>query len=99
MLGHRGIRLGMTYPEIYEMQARAISEAKTAVEGRGVKVRAEIMLPLTSEANELIRLRELIKSILPDSPVGYDDRNTARCSDCRGYCESTRTFSPLVRTT
>jgi len=70
MLGHRGIRLGMTYPEIYEMQARAISEAKTAVEGRGVKVRAEIMLPLTSEANELIRLRELIKSILPDSPVG-----------------------------
>ena len=34
MLGHRGIRLGMTYPEIYEMQARAISEAKVAVEGR-----------------------------------------------------------------
>jgi pyruvate,orthophosphate dikinase len=70
MLGHRGIRLGMTYPEIYEMQARAISEAKTAVEGKGIKVRAEIMLPLTSVANELARLRELIKRILPDSPVG-----------------------------
>lgn len=70
MLGHRGIRLGMTYPEIYEMQAQAIAEAKVAVEGKGVEVRAEIMLPLTSEAKELLRLRELIKRILPDSPVG-----------------------------
>lgn len=70
MLGHRGIRLGMTYPEIYEMQSRAIAEAKVAVEAKGIEVRAEIMLPLTSEANELARLRELIKKILPDSPVG-----------------------------
>ena len=70
MLGHRGIRLGMTYPEIYEMQAQAIAEAKVAVEAKGINVRAEIMLPLTSEANELVRLRELIKRILPDSPVG-----------------------------
>jgi pyruvate, orthophosphate dikinase len=70
MLGHRGIRLGMTYPEIYEMQSRAIAEAKSIVESRGINVRAEIMLPLTSEANELARLRELVKSILPDSPVG-----------------------------
>ncbi|MHB1867849.1 MAG: pyruvate, phosphate dikinase [Nitrososphaerales archaeon] len=70
MLGHRGIRLGMTYPEIYEMQSKAIAEAKRQVEERGIKVRAEIMLPLTSEANELSRLRELIKAILPDSPVG-----------------------------
>jgi pyruvate, orthophosphate dikinase len=70
MLGHRGIRLGMTYPEIYEMQAQAIAEAKVAVEAKGIEVRAEIMLPLTSEANELVRLRELIKRILPDSPIG-----------------------------
>jgi pyruvate, orthophosphate dikinase len=70
MLGHRGIRLGMTYPEIYEMQSRAIAEAKVAVEAKGIEVRAEIMLPLTSEAKELSRLRELIKRILPDSPVG-----------------------------
>ncbi len=70
MLGHRGIRLGMTYPEIYEMQAQAIAEAKISVEAKGIKVRAEIMLPLTSEAKELSRLRELIKKILPDSPVG-----------------------------
>lgn len=70
MLGHRGIRLGMTYPEIYEMQSTAIAEAKHMVEAKGIKVRAEIMLPLTSEANELARLKALIKKILPDSPVG-----------------------------
>ena len=70
MLGHRGIRLGMTYPEIYEMQSSAIAEAKRVVESEGTRVRAEIMLPLTSEANELSRLRVLVKSILPDSPVG-----------------------------
>jgi pyruvate,orthophosphate dikinase len=70
MLGHRGIRLGMTYPEIYEMQSAAIAEARKMVEAKGIKVRAEIMLPLTSEAKELARLRELIKKILPDSPVG-----------------------------
>ena len=70
MLGHRGIRLGMTYPEIYEMQSSAIAEAKNIIEAEGTRVRAEIMLPLTSEANELARLRGLVKSILPDSPVG-----------------------------
>ena len=57
MLGHRGIRLGMTYPEIYEMQANAIAEAKREVEQKGITVRAEIMLPLTSEANEVLRLK------------------------------------------
>ncbi|MHB8699567.1 MAG: pyruvate, phosphate dikinase [Nitrososphaerales archaeon] len=70
MLGHRGIRLGVTFPEIYEMQSQAISEAKTEVESKGIPVKAEIMLPLTSEANELQRLRALIKQILPHSPIG-----------------------------
>ncbi|HZW56159.1 MAG TPA: pyruvate, phosphate dikinase [Nitrososphaerales archaeon] len=70
MLGHRGIRLGVTYPEIYEMQSQAIAEAKAEAEERGVKVKAEIMLPLTSEALELRRLRELISKPLHDSPIG-----------------------------
>jgi pyruvate,orthophosphate dikinase len=71
MLGHRGVRLGVTYPEIYEMQCRAIAEAKTRVESEGgTQVKAEIMIPLTSTANELARLREVIKRILPDCPVG-----------------------------
>jgi pyruvate,orthophosphate dikinase len=70
MLGHRGVRLGVTYPEIYEMQCRAIAEAKARVESAGGKVTAEIMIPLTSTANELARLREVIKRIVPDCPVG-----------------------------
>lgn len=70
MLGHRGIRLGVTYPEIYEMQALAIKEAKSQVESNGIPVKAEVMLPLTSVANELKRLRILVKEILPNSPVG-----------------------------
>jgi pyruvate, orthophosphate dikinase len=90
MLGHRGIRLGMTYPEIYEMQSSAIAEAKKMVERRGIKVRAEIMLPLTSEANELARLRELIKKILPDSPVGTmveTPRATVTAGDIAEYAD------------
>ena len=70
MLGHRGVRLGVTYPEIYEMQSRAIAEAKSKVESQGIKVRAEIMLPLVVIEGEMARLREVIKRILPDSPIG-----------------------------
>ncbi|MFZ0286088.1 MAG: pyruvate, phosphate dikinase, partial [Terriglobales bacterium] len=46
MLGHRGCRLGITYPEITEMQARAIFEAAVAVEEKGIKTHAEVMIPL-----------------------------------------------------
>lgn len=70
MLGHRGVRLGMTWPEIYEMQSRAIGEAKTKAEREGIKVKAEIMLPLTVHVNEMARLRSLIEKILPDCPIG-----------------------------
>lgn len=90
MLGHRGIRLGMTYPEIYEMQSMAIGEAKRMVEAKGMKVRAEIMLPLTSEANELARLRGLIKKILPDSPIGTmieTPRATVTAGDIAQYSD------------
>src|SRR5881394_3414579 len=53
MLGHRGCRLGITYPEITEMQARAIFEAAVAVAKDGVKVFPEIMLPLVATLKEL----------------------------------------------
>ncbi len=54
MLGHRGCRLGITYPEIYEMQARAILEAALAVEEKGgAKVELEIMIPLVAFKSEL----------------------------------------------
>ena len=53
MLGHRGCRLGITYPEITEMQARAIFEAAVAVAKDGVKVYPEVMIPLTATVNEM----------------------------------------------
>ncbi len=60
MLGHRGARLGITYPEIYEMQTRAIIEAACDCAAEGIRARPEIMLPLISGAEELAVLRELV---------------------------------------
>ncbi len=53
MLGHRGCRLGITYPEITEMQARAIFEAAVVVEKEGIKTHAEVMIPLTATLKEM----------------------------------------------
>src|SRR5262249_29163967 len=53
MLGHRGCRLGITYPEITEMQARAIFEAAVACAKRGIEVVPEVMIPLVGHVNEL----------------------------------------------
>ena len=53
MLGHRGCRLGITYPEITEMQTRAIIEAALACKARGIKVMPEIMVPLVGSIKEL----------------------------------------------
>src|SRR5436309_8127220 len=53
MLGHRGCRLGITFPEISEMQARAIFEAAAEVQARGIKVHPEIMIPLVGFPREL----------------------------------------------
>ena len=57
MLGHRGCRLGITYPEIYDMQVRAIMEAACAVAAAGAGVLPEIMIPLVGTVEELSRLR------------------------------------------
>ena len=60
MLGHRGVRLAVTYPEIYEVQVRAIVEAACELTAEGVHVVPEIMVPLVGLAAELRRLRELV---------------------------------------
>ena len=62
MLGHRGARLAITYPEIYEMQTQAIVEAACDCAAEGIRTRPEIMLPLISAAAELVVLRELVDS-------------------------------------
>jgi len=64
MLGHRGCRLGITYPEIYEMQARAIFEAVCAVKmASGEAPLPEIMIPLVATKRELAILRALIDRV------------------------------------
>ena len=66
MLGHRGCRLGITYPEISEMQVRAIMEAACNVHTEGIAVLPEIMVPLVGSVQELILQRELIEHIATD---------------------------------
>jgi len=62
MLGHRGCRLGVTYPEIYEMQIEAIAEASVLVSSKlNETVKVEVMIPLVSTKGELKRLRALTK--------------------------------------
>jgi pyruvate,orthophosphate dikinase len=60
MLGHRGCRLGISYPEITEMQARAIFEAACELTKEGEKVRPEIMIPLVGHVAELANQREIV---------------------------------------
>ncbi len=59
MLGHRGCRLGITYPEIYAMQVRAIIEAACNLKKKGVKIVPEIMIPLVGTKKELDILKDL----------------------------------------
>jgi pyruvate,orthophosphate dikinase len=59
MLGHRGCRLGVTYPEVYETQVRAIIEAACNVTAEGVKAIPEIMIPIVGIEEELKRMRRL----------------------------------------
>src|SRR5579883_424727 len=63
MLGHRGCRLGITYPEITEMQARAIFEAACNVAKEGVKVFPEIMIPLVGNVKELANQAAIVRRV------------------------------------
>jgi pyruvate,orthophosphate dikinase len=67
MLGTRGVRLGILFPAIYEMQVRAISRALAASRAAGVDVHAEIMVPLVDYKRELELLREQIESVAAES--------------------------------
>ncbi len=60
MLGHRGCRLGITYPEITEMQARAILEAAVEVKAKGIDVHPEIMVPLIGTIEEFVNQKAVI---------------------------------------
>ena len=63
MLGHRGCRLGISYPEITEMQARAIFEAAVAVASDGVKVLPEVMIPLVGGVKEMANQAAVVRRV------------------------------------
>ena len=63
MLGHRGCRLGITYPEITEMQARAIFEAACDVKLEGLDVHPEVMIPLVGHVNELKNQADIVRRV------------------------------------
>jgi pyruvate,orthophosphate dikinase len=63
MLGHRGVRVGITFPEIYEMQIRAVCEAAAELTKGGVKVEPQIMVPQVATVNELSTVRHMFESV------------------------------------
>jgi len=67
MLGHRGCRLGITFPDIYRMQVRAIIEAACRQVKKGIKVFPEIMVPLVAHVNEFKIVRELIVEVAEEA--------------------------------
>jgi pyruvate,orthophosphate dikinase len=66
MLGHRGVRLGISFPEIYEMQIRAVLEATALCLKDGVDVHPEIMVPQVVTVEELKRVRALMDKVRPE---------------------------------
>ena len=91
MLGHRGVRLGITYPEITEMQTRAIMEAACKLNKEGLKVVPEIMIPLVGDVRELRDQKAIVDRVCAEvmKETGrqgqvsrrHDDRSAARRAD------------------
>ena len=67
MLGHRGCRVGLTMPEIYEMQVRAIVTAACRLTGEGTEINPEIMIPIVSHVNELKWLRPRLRAVASET--------------------------------
>ncbi|MCU7552787.1 pyruvate, phosphate dikinase [Chitinophagaceae bacterium LB-8] len=63
MLGHRGVRLGLTYPEIYKMQIQAILEAAAECQQANIDVRPEIMVPQVCASEELVRVKSFVDEL------------------------------------
>jgi len=67
MMGHRGVRLGVTFPEVYEMQARAIFRAAARLVKEGVDARPEVMIPLVGMEGEIAMMRELVVRVAEET--------------------------------
>ncbi len=74
MLGHRGCRLGITYPEITEMQARAIIEAALNLKKKKIKAIPEIMIPLIGTVEEFVLQEKLVRKVAEELFAEYNDK-------------------------
>ena len=63
MMGHRGVRVGITYPQIYETQIRAVFEAASILKGRGIKAIPQIMIPQVGSIQELDHIKAIYDSV------------------------------------
>lgn len=71
MLGHRGCRLGITFPEITRMQAQAIMEAACELKKKGLDVKPEIMIPLVGDVNELADQKKIVFDVCEETQKKY----------------------------
>lgn len=72
MMGHRGVRLGISYPEITEMQIRAVFEAAAELSVQGLRPQPEIMIPVTSEVQELVVMKRLVQKVFDEVTARYN---------------------------
>src|SRR2546425_384934 len=70
MMGHRGVRMGITYPEIYEMQIRAICEAAAELTSENINIHPQIMVPQVSSVSELDYIKKIYQNIKSDIEAG-----------------------------
>lgn len=75
MLGFRGCRLGVVYPEINEMQIRAIFEAALSVNAKGKKAIPEIEVPLVGNVNEFLLIKKIVDRVADDMKINKDGKN------------------------
>jgi pyruvate,orthophosphate dikinase len=72
MLGHRGVRLGITYPEIYTMQIQAVLEALAECQQEGIEAHAEIMVPQVCTSEELLHVRAMVNGARQKVEAAYN---------------------------
>ena len=76
MMGHRGVRVGITYPEIYEMQIRAVFEALAELMRKKIKARPQIMIPQISSVSELNHVKAIYDSVKAEMEGKYKTKLT-----------------------
>jgi pyruvate,orthophosphate dikinase len=99
MLGHRGVRLGITYPEIYAMQIQAILEAAMECVSKGIDVRPEIMVPQVITSQELLHVKRTVDQLtekfkdIPQFKFGTMIETVRACTRARQLAETAEFFS------